>query len=217
MSGPFRLTPKMTAALRAGRSPIAPLIELERPGYTLRHLVGSAEVMWSGRLFAGADDRFGALEAAGTLKDGVGDEAPEWQLTFRPPDSTAVALLTDAAVQGSPVTGWLGVIDRVSGALVPDPIQVFAGELDVARLRVGMGMRTVEWRCVSALEPFHDGERGARLSDAWHQLIHPGETGLINMTGVERESFWGVDKLPSGVTTSSAGGGSVLGNAAALY
>lgn len=216
MTSPFRLTPEMTAALRAGQSPIAPLIEIEFPGHTLRHLVGSIEVPWRGQVFAGEDPRFGVLEAAGSLKDGVGDEAPEWQLTFRPPDTAAVSDLTRADVQGSPVTGWLGVIDRRSGLLIPEPVQVFAGELDVARLRVGGGKRTVEWRCVSALEPFHDTERGARLSDAWHQLIHLGETGLINMTGIEKESLWGVENPPAGVTTSTAGSGSVLGNAAAL-
>ena len=111
-----------------------------------------------------------------------------------------------ADVQGSAVAGYLGVIDRATGSLLPDPVQLFAGELDVARLRVGKGSRTVEWRCVSALERFHDQERGARLSDAWHRLVWPGETGLANMSGIEKTSYWGVESVPSGVTYASSGG-----------
>lgn len=195
----FRLTPAMSAALRKGEHPLAPLVEVVLPTYTLRHLVGAGEVMWGDKLFTGVDDRFGALVAAGTLKDGIGDEAPDWNLTFVPPDTSAAAYLTTATAQGGEVNGWLAVVDRGTGLILPEPIQLFAGELDVARLRVGKGTRSVEWRCTSALEPFHDQEIGARLSDAWHQLVWPGETGLANMTGIERTSFWGVEKPPSAV------------------
>lgn len=201
----FRLTPQMTAALRAGQSPLAPMVEVVLPGYTMRHLVGAGEVMFGAKKFAGRDDRFGVLVSAGSLKDGIGDEAPEWPLTFAPPDGVAAGDLSAAAAQGGLVNGWLGVIDRSSGQLLPEPIQLFAGELDVARLRVGKGSRTVEWRCVSALEPFHDEEVGARLSDAWHRLVWPGETGCANMTGIEKTSFWGVEKPPSGVAVVAGG------------
>lgn len=200
----FRLTPAMSAALRAGQSPIAPMVQLQLPGYTLSHLVGSGEVMFGTTKFVGVDPRFGILTAAGNLKDGVSDEAPDWDLTFAPPSTTAVADLTAAGNQGSIVSGWLGVIDRATGLLLPDPIQVFAGTLDIARLRVGKGTRTVEWRCVSALEVFHDEETGARLSDAWHKLVWPGETGCANMTGIEKTSYWGVENPPSNVTYSSS-------------
>ncbi len=196
----FRLTPQMSAALRAGKSPLAPLIEVVLPGYTLRQLIGAGEVMWGAKKFVGRDPKFGILVAASTLKDGVGDEAPDWDLTFAPPDAIAAAELTTAQSQGGVVSGWLAVVDRATGLILPEPIQLFAGELDVARLRVGKGARTVEWRCSSALEPFHDQEIGARLSDSWHQLVWPGELGLTNMTGISRTSYWGVEKPPSAVT-----------------
>lgn len=212
----FRLTPRVAAALRAGRSPIVPLVEVLLPGYALRHLVGSGEVPWGEKVFRGRDERFGTLVSAGNLEDGVADEAPEWSLTFHPPKGTAVVDLTRADVQGSPVNGWVGVVDRATGLLLPDPIQVFAGELDVARLRVGKGSRTVEWRCVSALERFHDEERGARLSDAWQKLVWPGETGLAHMTGIEKTSYWGVEKPPSGLTYGAGSVGSSLFAQAAI-
>ena len=195
----FRLTPQMSAALRTGQSPIVPLIEVALPGYTLRQMVGSGELLWGDKLFNGQDAKFGVLSAAGTLKDGIGDEAPDWDLTFTPPSEASAADLTTASAQGGAVSGWLAVVDRTSGVILPEPIQLFAGSLDVARLRVGKGSRSVEWRCSSALEPFHDQEVGARLSDAWHQMVWPGEMGLSNMTGIERTSYWGVEKPPSAV------------------
>jgi hypothetical protein len=208
----FRLTPGMTDELRAGLSPIAPLIQADLPDYTLRHLVGAGEVMFGGQKFVGRDDRFGALIAAGNLKDGMQDEAPDWDLTFAPPSTAAVSDLTAAEVQGSRVKGWLGVIDRTTGLLLPEPVLCFVGKLDYARLRIGHASRTVEWRCVSALEVFHDAEIGARLSDAWHKLVWPGETGCANMSGLEKTSYWGVENPPSSLTYAQSGGYIPRGN-----
>ncbi|MBB4154182.1 hypothetical protein GGQ80_002092 [Sphingomonas jinjuensis] len=201
----FRLTPAMSAALRQGLSPIAPLVEVELPGYTVRHLVGSGEIAWGEKVFVGLDQRFGALVAAGNLQDGVADEAPEWLLTFAPPSDVTAATLASSTAQGGRVSGWLAVVDRATGQLLPEPLQVFAGELDYARLRVGAGSRVIEWRCVSALEVFHDQEIGARLSDSWHQMVWPGETGLANMSGIEKTSYWGVEKPPSNVASVPSG------------
>ncbi len=203
----FRLTPAMSAALREGISPIAPLVEVVLPDYRLLHLVGSAEVFWNGGIFRGRDPKFGVLTSAGNLSDGISDEAPDWELTFTPPDSFATSELVSATAQGGAVNGWVGVIDRATGTMLPDPIQVFAGELDVPSVRVGKGTRSAVWRCVSSLEAFHDQEVGARLSDAFHQMVWPNETGLANMTGIEKVSNWGVEKPPSGVNYSSSASG----------
>lgn len=208
----FRLTPEMSEALREGQSPLAPLVEVALPDYTLRHLVGSGEVMFVGsgavlQKFMGRDPMFGVLVSAGNLQDGVGNEAPDWDLTFAVPDNATVEELTDAMAQGGEVNGWLGVIDRTTGLLLPDPIQLFAGELDVPRLRVGKGSMTVEWRCVSALEVFHDREIGARLSDAHQRSVWPGEMGLANMSGIEKTSFWGMESPPSAITYGGGGAG----------
>ncbi|MCG7350014.1 hypothetical protein [Sphingomonas sp. ACRSK] len=211
----FRLTPAMSAALRTGRYPFAPLVRVALPSYTLCHLVGSAEVRFLGEKFVGRDPRFGILAAASNLKDGVSDEAPDWSLTFIPPNDAVASELADATAQGGEVGGWLGLIDPATGRLLPEPIQLFAGELDVPRIRVGKGTRSLEWRCVSALEPFHDEEKGARLSDSWHQLVWPGETGCANMTGIDKTSNWGVERPPSAVrTTGGSLNPSFLGNMA---
>ncbi|OWK29213.1 hypothetical protein [Sphingomonas dokdonensis] len=201
----FRLTPEMSAALRAAKSPIVPFVQVDLPDYTMRHLVGSGEVPWNGGVFVGRDPKFGVLVSAGNLQDGVSDEAPEWLLTFAPPDEATAAELASSTAQGGQVNGWIAVVDRATGQVLPDPIHLFAGELDVPRLRVGKASRTVEWRCTSALEAFHDQEIGARLSDSHHLTVWPGETGLANMSGIEKTSYWGVEKPPSSVSFASGG------------
>lgn len=203
----FRLSPQLAAALRSGEHPIAPLVRIDLPGYTIMHMVGAGEVAWGGDVYRGRDDRFGVLLAASNIRDGIGNEAPDWQLTFAPPGETAVADLTAANTQGSRVRGWIAAINRQTGQLIGDPKQVFEGEVDFGRLRVGKGERTVELRCYSAIDVFHDQEQGARLSDAWHRMVWPDETGLANMTGIEKTSYWGVEKVPSGVTYGTGGGG----------
>ncbi len=56
----FRLTPQVAAALRSGRYPIAPLVEVIMPGQDpLWHLVGSYELMWGNKRFVGRDPRSG--------------------------------------------------------------------------------------------------------------------------------------------------------------
>ncbi|KQM92234.1 hypothetical protein ASE70_15075 [Sphingomonas sp. Leaf22] len=203
----FRLSPQLAAALRSGEHPIAPLIRIDLPDHTITQLVGAGEVMWGDDVYRGRDDRFGVLVAASNIRDGVGNEAPDWQLTFAPPSEAAVGDLTAANTQGSRVRGWIGAINRQNGQLIAEPKQVFEGEIDFGRLKVGKGQRTVELRCYSALEVFHDQEQGARLSDAWHRMVWPGEAGLANMTGIDKTSYWGVEKVPSGVTYGSGGGG----------
>jgi len=202
----MHLTPAMVTALRSGRFPIAPLIRADLPGYTLLHLVGAGVAPWGGDVYTGKDARFGALLSAGNIKDGVGDEAPEWDLTFAPPSETAAALISNPAMQGSQIRAWLAVVNPATGIVLSDPLPTFVGTLDVPRLRVGKKTRTVEWRCLSALDTFHDTNEGARLSDAWHKSVWTGETGLANMSGIDRTSYWGVEDPPSNVVYAGAAG-----------
>lgn len=201
----FRLTPEATAALRSGQYPLAPLVQVDLPGHTMRHMVGAGELAWGEDVFSSSDSLFGSLTAAGSLRDGTDEEAPDWDLTFTPPSAVVAASLASATAQGGSVSGWLAIVDRMTGRMLPEPLRLFSGTLDVPRLRVGKGTRTVEWRCASALEPFHDQEIGARLSDAWHRLIWENELGLANMTGIERTSYWGVEKPPSAVAVIPGG------------
>jgi hypothetical protein len=148
--------------------------------------------------------------------DAVLSAVREWLAMFapRPKPKLSEFMLEHACDDtGASITPFPFQLEMADAFTDPEPIQLFAGELDVPRIRVGKGTRSLEWRCVSALEPFHDEEKGARLSDSWHQLVWPGETGCANMTGTDKTSNWGVEKPPSAVrTTGGSLNPSFLGN-----
>jgi hypothetical protein len=196
------LTPAMETALAADGVLCVGMIEVNfNDGRNLRLLDGSLEVMRGADKFAGEDPVFGAIGSVEVLRDGVGDEAPEFDMTLIPPQETETADLAAADMQGSRVRVWLGVVVKVTGLLVADPDLRFEGEIDVATTRLGKSMRVIDYRCISALERFHDNAEGARLSDSHHQGVWPGETGLANMTGIGRVIKWGVEPSPSNITT----------------
>src|SRR3546814_20326641 len=88
-------------------------------------------------------------------------------------------------MQGSVVSLWLAAVDRATGAVIPEPLLLFTGELDQPTLTVDKGSRELEFECVSGFERLFDNEEGLRLADSWHQSVWPGEMGLANVTGIK--------------------------------
>ena len=95
----------------------------------------------------------------------------------------------------------MGVVDMLTGLVVPDPMVLFDGEIDVPTLRWRQRGREVEYRVVSVFEKFFDQEEGIRLSDSHHQSLWPGELGLSYVTGVTEQVYWGADAPAPTVTT----------------
>lgn len=193
------LTPAMEAALAAPRALMFGALEINFPGYDLRLLDGSAEIVLFGETFCGRDPQFGTLASIDTIKDGIGDQAPAKKITLLPPTGAAAATLAAATMQGSRVRAWLGVLDAQSGQPIPDPITLFDGEIDVPVMKWSTRGREVEYRVVSVFERFFELEEGIRLSDSHHQAVWPGELGLEFVTGVAEQVFWGMDR-PNSVT-----------------
>ena len=77
---------------------------------------------------------FGTIESIDSISDGTGDEAPQISLTLNPSRDAAVAQLAASAMQGSRVRCWLGVVSASTGIVVPDPLLLFDGKLDVATM-----------------------------------------------------------------------------------
>lgn len=201
------MSPQMEAAAAAGGATWVGLIEINLPAADIRLLDCSAEIPWGTEIFAGEDPTFGSLASVEELSEGVGDEAPVWNIVLFPKDEAAVEDLSSEEMQGSPVRAWIGIVNPATGLLIPEPYLLFAGEADVPVLKIGRGTRRLELRCVSALERFHDNDEGMRLSDAFHQSVWFGEKGLSNMTGIELTDYWGMDKPRSAVQS----GGSMNG------
>lgn len=209
------LTPAMDTALAADNPIIFGALQIDLPGYALCLLDGAGQLAFNSQTFVGRDSTFGVLSAIDSLDDGFGDTAPAISITLLPSTDAAAATLADAAMQGSRVRLWIGAVTRATGAVIADPLLLFDGELDQPVLTLGQGKRVLEYECVSSMERLFDGDEGFRLSDANHQRIWPGETGLANMTGLTRKVYWGVAG-PTGAASGNSPGSDGFSNGNAV-
>jgi len=180
-------------------------------GATIRLLDGAGSVSFNAgggvETFTGSDPVFGVLSAIDEIADGVGDEAPGLSITLLPASDAAAVDLANPTMQGSPVTLWLGAVDRATGAVIADPLMIFYGELDQPTLVIDKGVRELEFECVSGFERMFENDEGARLADSFHQNVWPGETGLAQVTGITRTIYWGVEAPRATVVRGGGGGG----------
>ena len=198
------LTPSMLAALQQSHVRMTGLVQIDLPSHTIR-LCDGGFVDWNGQRFECIDPVFGTIDSIDDLEDGIGDEAPGGRLTFFPASTAAVVQLSSPEYQGSRIRIWLAVLDPMSGAVIPDPDLLFDGELDVTVFNEGVGERSLDMEYVSACERLFEVQEGARLSDAFHQEIWPGEMGLANITGIKKMVYWGGEAPQSGITRGSGG------------
>lgn len=197
------LSVAMQAALEAPAYCITTLCRIDFASHTARVLDGAIEVVWDGGTWSGVDSMVGAFAGAEPISDGVTDEAQAASITFNVPVDASVADLIAPENQGVRVRLWQAVVDEATGELVPDPYLLFDGLIDVPVYRGDGGMSVVEYRCNSFLDKFAIQNEARQLSDAAHRAIWPGETGLADMTGIDRAIAWG------GIIPSSQAGAPV--------
>lgn len=185
------MDPALAAALAASRPLYFAWVEIQLPAATLRLVDGSAEVPIGGHTFVGRDPAYGVLDSIKGLTDSIGDSAPGVTIGLIPANDTALAALLDPAVQGSPVTLGIGVLDMATGLPIGEPYVLFVGELDVPSVKWAENDRRLEWTAVSIGERLFQIEEGRRLSDAFHQKVWPGELGLAFVTDIETWVPWG--------------------------
>lgn len=198
------LSPALDAALSADRVTLYGSVEINLPGYDLRLVGGSSVLLIDDKTFVGEDPIYGVIDSIDELSDGLGDEAPGISITLLPASEAAVGQLSSPTFQGSRVRVQVGAVNPMTGYSIGS-YTVFDGELDVPILTVGKASRSLRFECVSAFERFFDNDEGAKLSDAFHQSIWPGETGFANVTGIEQTIYWGV-AAPSGAGVVRTGG-----------
>jgi len=169
-------------------------VEIGLPGGGfLRLLDGSGQVTFGARTFLGLDPEFGSIATLASVTDGVGDEAPTLSIGINTPTADAAAILGGQDMQGRIVYLWLGAFSPISATVIPDPLLIFAGEVDQATMQIGRGSRTLILDCVSIWERLFDDFEGVRLSNAFHQSAWPGELGFEFVTDVKRQLPWGAD------------------------
>ncbi len=168
-------------------------VEILLPGNTIRLLDGPGTVTFSSKTFVGRHSTFGALGPISDIADGVSEEAPRITITVLPPSNAAAATLAAANAQGASVSVWFGTLNPATGLVSDAPELRFIGEVDVPNLRVGQGARSVEFEVSSVWEKLFDDDEGARLSDAFHQWVRPGELGFQYHAETQRQLPWGAD------------------------
>ena len=205
-----QLTPQMDAALRGAAPIIFGAISIELPGRQVNLIDGAGTVTFGGKTYVGRDATYGTLASIENLTDGMGDSAPALSITLLPANDAAAAELAGPLMQGAPVTIHLGVIDRLTGLVIPDPTLLFLGELDVPTLRSTRTGRALDYEVVSAFERLFTDDERARLSPGFHRSVWPGEAGLDFVTGVQETVYWGVAGTNGAIAYETAGARSGL-------
>lgn len=187
------LTPAMADALEARSVLMFCAVEIALPSYNLCLLSGPGQVTFGGRTFVGRDETYGVLGGVEEIADSDDGEAPEITITILPPTMTSAAVLASPAAQFSDVTVWVGALDLITGAVIPDPLVVFAGQVDVPTLSGDETSRALQYTVTSVFELLFEVDEGANLNHAFHQSVWPGELGLEYVTEVQRQLPWGAE------------------------
>lgn len=185
------LDPALDAELKKPIVTMVGILKIDWPGYGLHLCDGAGIVSFNGDSYSGRDATYGTIESIEKFSDGVDTEAPTLSLTLLPASNVATAVLTNPAKQGCSVYLWVGAVNVRTGRLVSTPTLRFLGAVDVTTIVVGQNSRRLKVDVVSAFEGFFTDDEGVRLSDAWHQSIWQGETGLAGVNNVQRKLPWG--------------------------
>lgn len=210
-------TPQMDTALAAPVIVDFIAIEVLLPFHSLRLLGGSSEIPFAVpdpvtgipavQLFTGEDAAYGTLTAMDGTTEGLGTSAPRLRFTIVPPTLVAAGRLNEPANQGSLIRMWYGLVDAVSGVVIPDPELLFEGRLDQPRFVGGPDRaHAVEFDAASAMDRLFAAEEGQRLNHAFHSRMFPGENGLLYVSEVERQLPWGTDVARSAMIAAADGG-----------
>lgn len=182
---------------------LAGLIEIDLPGGMVRLCDGGA-VMWGANLFDGEHATLGSVAAMDQVEEGIGDDLPQWKITFAPADDADAVTITSATYQGRSIRFWLAEVAPETGLVVGTPELLLDGLIDQPVLRMSLESRLVEWSVMPRVERLLMMNEGNTLSGGFHKSIWPGELGFDNATGQQLSVAWGVKAPPRG----TVGGGS---------
>ena len=163
------------------------------PAKTLRLLDGAASLTFGGMTFVGLDGDYGAWAGlSGMIEESIGQASPKIKATFRGLSMNAIDQLCAPSVQGSPASLYYGFFNPATGAVIPTPVNWFAGATDVGHITATDQTLDVDVDIVSQSEWFFLQGEGARLNSAWHELFFGGETGFAFVDGVTHQIPWGM-------------------------
>lgn len=101
-------------------------VELDFDSGYIRMWGGVGPITWDSKIWTGG----GELLEISSIDETQAVEATAASITLSGVPSTLVAIAYADFSQGRPVRIWLGVLNTTSGAVLADPVQIFAGRMD---------------------------------------------------------------------------------------
>ena len=115
-------------ATEVAKASVAPIVfvELDFDSGFVRCWNGVGPITWNSETWIGG----GELMAISNIEETQDIEATAVALTLSGVPSTLVSIAYADFSQGRPVRVWLGMFELATGAIIADPIQIFAGRMD---------------------------------------------------------------------------------------
>lgn len=173
------------AAIATETCPVL-LCELEFPSAPVRVWSGFGTLTWSGRDFAGV----ATLGKVSEIEETSDVSARGLTLSLVGIPSDILSLAFSENYQQRPGRLWLGFLNS-SAQLIADPVQIFAGRMDVMSTDdggdTGTLKLTLENNLIDLARP-----RERRYTDIDQQMDYPGDLGLEYVAGLQDKTiYWG--------------------------
>lgn len=152
----------------------------------LRIWSGIGEITWDGKIWTGS----GNLLTLSPLEESARVEATGFRIGLSGLPSTNIALALSSIRQGRPCKVWLGALNS-SGAVIADPYQAQAGQIDTAEIDDAGETCTVslvvESRLIGLFRPLI-----RRYTHEDQQIDYPGDLGFEYVAGLQdKQLVWG--------------------------
>ena len=148
---------------------------------------GYGQIVWNGQTWLG----MGSLGNVSMIEEGVNVQARGITLSLSGFDSNLLGLVMNELVNGSPATLYLGLFGGAPLALLADPIPVWAGRTDQAKISVSGDSATISINCESRLLDLNQSAARRYTNDDQH-MEYPQDRGLeFVYTIIETIITWG--------------------------
>ena len=182
------------------KSAIAPVmfVELDFTSGFVRAWNGQGPIDWNGKTWLGGGEFMGIS----AIEESKAIEATSVSLTLSGVPSALVAVAYGDFSQGRPAKVWLGMFDVNAGAVIADPIQIFAGRMDTISDQDDGTTAQIAVTAESNLADL-DRLRVRYFTDQDQQRLFESDRSLRYMSSVQdRPVYWGTANKSGSPTAS---------------
>lgn len=164
-------------------------VELDFASGFVRMWSGVGPISWDGETWTGG----GELLEVSSIEETKAVEATAASITLSGVPSTLVSIAYSDFSQGRPVRIWLGLLNVTSGAILADPVQIFAGRMDTIGDADSGDTATISVSAESNLADL-DRLRARYYTDQDQQRIYEGDRSLRYIPSMQdRPLTWGAE------------------------